>query len=386
MRDLFISRIQISKIRHLKNVGIALSETERKHLILTGKNGSGKTSVLEAIKDAVLLEQINSIPMDTQQGRYFNYGERDLKTIKSFASGIKLIYSVANPDLGATVFAYLPTNRKQLIVPKSIESMDVQGKTIITRNASAEFLKYILSLDYQLYGAKMDGNTKLKDSLEKWFDNFRDALRNIYGCPELKLNRDTKRLVFNIQLPEREPFGLHEMSDGYTAFLDVYMELLMRLEIADAVIEYEKPAIVLIDEMEAHLHVELQKRALPFLTKMFPKIQFIVATHSPFVITSLDNAVVFDLEKNEVLEYPSLYSYESVVKSFLDTNSYSQALIQYFQRYKELCFKERTTEENDEFLRAKAELELMSPASKELHLAFKDLETKRKAKKSDKIE
>ena len=48
--ELFIQKITINEVRHLKDVEIPISETERKHLILTGKNGSGKTSVLIAIQ------------------------------------------------------------------------------------------------------------------------------------------------------------------------------------------------------------------------------------------------------------------------------------------------------------------------------------------------
>jgi recombinational DNA repair ATPase RecF len=44
MESLFIHKIHIGKVRHLTNVDIELSDTERKHLIITGKNGSGKTS------------------------------------------------------------------------------------------------------------------------------------------------------------------------------------------------------------------------------------------------------------------------------------------------------------------------------------------------------
>jgi recombinational DNA repair ATPase RecF len=51
MEDIFIKSIHINKVRHLENVEIPISETERKHLILTGKNGSGKTSVLLEIKN-----------------------------------------------------------------------------------------------------------------------------------------------------------------------------------------------------------------------------------------------------------------------------------------------------------------------------------------------
>jgi ABC-type glutathione transport system ATPase component len=185
-----------------------------------------------------------------------------------------------------------------------------------------------------------------------------------------------------IEMPGREPFGLHEMADGYAAFLDIYIELILRFESVDAVVEFGRPAVVLIDEIETHLHVELQKRVLPFLAKMFPNVQFIVSTHSPFVITSLSNAVVFDLEKRVVLDNPSYYSYEAVVESFLDSNMYSEVLRSSFERYKELCFKDRTQEENEEFLKTKTELELMSPVSKELFIAFRELEQKRKAAKN----
>jgi AAA15 family ATPase/GTPase len=217
-----------------------------------------------------------------------------------------------------------------------------------------------------------------KNPIIEWFENFTNALREIYDCPELILKHEAKELTFKIIIPGRLPFGLNEMSDGYSAFLNVFIELLLRSNVGENTV----PSVVLIDEIEEHLHVELQKRALPFLTKMFPHTQFIVATHSPFVITSLENAVVFDLEKKEALDNPSLYSYESVVESFLDTSAYSQRLSQHFARYKELCFKDdRSPEENEEFLRAKVELELMSPASKELYLAFNALEEKRKAAK-----
>ena len=47
----FITSIHINEVRHLKNIEIKLSPEKRQHLILTGKNGSGKTSVLQAMKD-----------------------------------------------------------------------------------------------------------------------------------------------------------------------------------------------------------------------------------------------------------------------------------------------------------------------------------------------
>ena len=374
MQDFFITKINVGKVRHLQNFDIELSDKERKHLVLTGKNGSGKTSLLEAMRDSILLQQ--------------NMGAEDFDNIQKLhlgrigridEPGIEISYSQSNINLFEMIFAYISAGRSQLAVPKSIEPVDIEGKTVVTRNASKEFLKYILSLDYRLYGAKSDNNKRIEAILEEWFDNFQKALRDIYDCTELKMQRDAKNLTFKIVVPGHEPFGLNEMSDGYAAFIDIYMELLMRLECVDAIVEYEKPAIFMIDEIETHLHVELQKRILPFLTKMFPNVQFIVATHSPFVITSLENAVVYDLEKKEQLENPSFYSYQAIVESFFDTDMYSEELKNYFKRYKELCFKERTPEENKEFLKTRTELEIMSRPSTELYIAFQDLERKRKA-------
>ncbi len=240
-------------------------------------------------------------------------------------------------------------------------------------------MKYILNLYVQYLSAKDSvGPSEETKKYEDWFDRFTQALRDIYDCKDLELKPDMKNLEFRIVMQGREPFGLHEMSDGYKAFIEILMELLLRFESEDGVVDYGRSAIVFIDEIETHLHVELQKRALPFLTQMFPSVQFIVATHSPFVMTSLSTAVVYDLEKHERLDNPSHYSYESVVESFLDANMYSHEMKQLFDRYKELCFKERTAEETEEFLRAKTKLERVPPASKELYLAFHNLEKKRK--------
>ncbi len=43
--------------------------------------------------------------------------------------------------------------------------------------------------------------------------------------------------------------------------------------------------------------MELQRKILDLLTSIFPNIQFIMSTHSPFIINSVDNAVIYDLEK-----------------------------------------------------------------------------------------
>ena len=378
MDSFFITKIHIEKVRHLENVDIVLSETSRKHLILTGKNGSGKTSLINALREDVLYEQSKMCDIEWVEPGGIKVYQRPVFT----RLGILIHYSQKLEDFKNFVFAYISARRNGFELPKSIESMKMSGNTAITRNASRDFLKYILNLDYQLYGAKTDNNSELESKLNKWFDDFLSALRTIYNCQELKLRRDTKNLTFKIEMPGREPFALHEMSDGFAAFLEIVMELLMRFESDGAVVDYEKSAIVMIDEIEAHLHVELQKRILPFLTKMFPNIQFIVSTHSPFVITSSADAVVYDLENKEQLENPHIYSYEAVLEGYIDVGQYSENMKNIFTRYRELYDKNRTNDEAVEFKQLISALYMVPPASKELYLAFHTMEDKRKNDKN----
>ena len=81
---------------------------------------------------------------------------------------------------------------------------------------------------------------------------------------------------------------------GYAAVFDIIGDLIMRMESKH---RYDLEGLVLIDEIETHLHVDLQKKIVPILTQLFPNIQFVLTTHSPFVLNSTANAVVYDLEK-----------------------------------------------------------------------------------------
>ena len=87
MEQIFIKNIKINKVRHLKNLDIPVCENKCKHIILTGQNGSGKTSILDAI--AVFLnsivmgkhpEDIFAMINDTQ--KYMEYIEMTINTSK----------------------------------------------------------------------------------------------------------------------------------------------------------------------------------------------------------------------------------------------------------------------------------------------------------------
>jgi hypothetical protein len=60
----------------------------------------------------------------------------------------------------------------------------------------------------------------------------------------------------------------------------------------------ETPGVVLIDEIDMHLHPNWQKRIVGDLKRIFPKVQFIATTHSPFVVQSLEADELINLERS----------------------------------------------------------------------------------------
>jgi len=139
------------------------------------------------------------------------------------------------------------------------------------------------------------------------------------------------------------------LSDGYSTILNIISELIMRME-NNASKSYDIQGIVLIDEIETHLHIDLQKKILPFLTSFFPKVQFIVTTHSPFVLNSVDNAVIYDLEKKLLVEDLSGYSVNAIIESYFDSDDYSEIVKEKVIAYERLLTKAQLSEEEKEVL------------------------------------
>lgn len=363
MPDVFITKIIINKLRHLSDLTILLSENERRHLIITGKNGSGKTSLLDTLRKHIKNLQTPEKTIDQEEiSLYFN------KLDRSSLQHILVLHISSRREL-------------EVYPPQSIEIVNVKDRFAIEDDASSDFVQYMIYLNYQKMVAEVENNKIEMERIKRWFDRFLDVLREIYGCPGLEIKHLPKELDFKIIMPNREPFGLNEMADGYSALLKIVIELMMRME-NRADIAYDAPGIVLIDEVEAHLHIELQKRALPFLTGMFPNIQFIVSTHSPFVISSIENVVIYDLENQQCLEDLSAYSYEGIVEYYFNTDMYSDKIKSRFERYKLLAAKDnRTSEEDEELVEIIVYLKQIPPAAaSEMIYSFRELERQRENK------
>ena len=127
--------------------------------------------------------------------------------------------------------------------------------------------------------------------------------------------------------------------------------------------DYQKEGIVLIDEIETHLHLGLQKIIMPLLTKVFPNIQFIITTHSPFVLNSMENAVAYDLEDRRPIDDLTNYSYESLAEGYFGVSTESGTIEMRLKRLQTLMDqKERTNSDKNEIRQLMFELDKVSEA------------------------
>ena len=118
------------------------------------------------------------------------------------------------------------------------------------------------------------------------------------------------------------------LSSGFAAVLDIVLDIIVRMEKAtNSSFDFNVPGIVLIDEIETHLHLEMQKTILELLTTIFPNVQFIISTHSPFILNSLENVVIYDLENNVMVENGlANVPYGGIVEGYFKANIMSNKL------------------------------------------------------------
>ena len=127
------------------------------------------------------------------------------------------------------------------------------------------------------------------------------------------------------------------LSSGESALLCCFAELLRQAdEIRPNSYLTAIQGIVLVDEVDKHLHIKLQKEVLPKLFKLFPNIQFIVSSHSPFLNMGLaDDAIertqIIDLDNNGLICEPTNNDlYKEVYEMMINENQ------RFAEKYKDL--------------------------------------------------
>ena len=412
MKEYFISEIDIEKLYHLSDIKIKLDSNKRQHLLLTGKNGSGKTSLLleiekflRAINDEKLSQVFDQYPtwineakkkvLSASSDSEKYAADKDLKQclgfLKKYSDGVQInLNQYEGLEMmyhnGKFITAYFPSERKaQFMRPNGVENITLENTYGIDESAGDILLKYMVHLKTQQAYARNEGDQTTANQIQKWFDRFDSALQILLDEESIHIEYDYKKYNFKIRQNGREPFSFNELSDGYSSVIYIVSDLILRMDknwlLEDKISEYDYQGIVLIDELETHLHIELQKKIFPFLTKFFPRIQFIVTTHSPYILNSISNAKAYDLERQVELDNLSGFSSDDLAEGYFEADAYSDELKNSLNRYEELCLRNDLTED-ERAERAEIRIKFknisteLSGAAKE---RFEDIERRRKA-------
>ncbi|WP_036816021.1 AAA family ATPase [Photobacterium sanctipauli] len=125
----------------------------------------------------------------------------------------------------------------------------------------------------------------------------------IPNCENFYFDLELQELM--VEFSDGTLYSFDNLSDGYRNMLAIVADIAHRAARLNPQLGNQAatltPGIVLIDEIDLHLHPKWQREIVNSLRSAFPKVQFIVSTHSPFIIQSLQRGEVIDLNSGENL-------------------------------------------------------------------------------------
>lgn len=333
------TRLSIKDWRQFSNIDIVFHE----HLtVLTGANGAGKTTVLNLLsKSTGWNPQFVSSYEKDEKGvsKYFNslksLGQKlfikltstnDNQAIKNklgeleFSDGV--ICDLVLPDnitngtygieikggkteKGVYVNSHRPNFPYKAVksVPTSVATRqqiyskyNEFNKTFVFdtyRNANEVSATSLIKETLASLAIFGYGNQSVipNETARKLFEGYVNILRIVLP-PKLGFENISVNIPEVMLCTKTGNFPIDAVSGGISSIIDITWQLYMFAGTSESF-------VALIDEPENHLHPELQKSFLGNLIKAFPNVQFIVATHNPFMISAVKESNVYVLDYNE---------------------------------------------------------------------------------------
>lgn len=344
-----------------------------RHFIITGRNGSGKTwflrdlfencqihpELLSKINDMkarlpLLAEKLKNVKKNIPVYKNVKDAENDVwLDIKWTENQIKILSmpivegvqthltfydeEFLNGNVsGAKVFGFSAdrlTKIQKTSVPFSSEVKEWAGISIEAAKRKFEndvsgdnIEQHLVNLFVRRSLALTeDNNVTLAKTITAWIERLTSQLRVLMEDDTVKIIFNSSNVTVSLSRGHNEKISFQNISSGFSAVFSILFSIILRAEHLKTGPE-DLVAIVFIDEIDVHLHVSLQRKILPFFVDLFPKVQFVVTTHSPFVLTSISNAIIYDLDSKDQISDLSLYSAEAVMEGILKVDSSSLVL------------------------------------------------------------
>ena len=339
--------------------------------IFTGQNGSGKTTLLMGLassfdwlarggwKDVTPRELSNDFQrrfrFDNKQspsfttefdnvygGKVYIYGDSYSKlaqtseiTFLPYNEWANTNFRLNSMDSTGLTFAVFAFSGYRHIEGKRVEALK-ETEDFNPLFQSLEFIKDY-NQEHQLTINQLIANNISKSAIEKGrneaksvkFANVINSIQQVISeitswKVEFDLETEPTKLITKVNGDELD---FDVLPDGLRSLISWIADLLGKVDLLkwqDDLPIFEKNLILLLDEIEVHLHPAWQRKVLPVVQKLFKNSQIFVSTHSPFVVNSIDDAWVYKLKLEN-----GKAKVESVERSE-DGNSYSYVLEETF--------------------------------------------------------
>jgi len=324
--NISVKNLNIKNIKCFANTNIEFNEQSN---ILIGINGRGKTSVLQLLslalcnihKPDTTNEWLNIIRNGKEKGSFeisILIGQK-IERFDFVINEFDEIECVKNKDK----FLKL---KKYMILAYGV-SRDL-GSIGTNKNTKYEDIASLFGNNSFFNSIKQSKNYSF---VKSYFEKIKIIINNIFADADINFilsTFDEENFYFKTPTSPINHIKLESMSSGFKSVFIWIFDMICRawnygIDINDT---SNYKGIIMIDEIDKHLHTSWQRKILPTLQKTFPNVQFIFTTHSPFVIQSLDNSNVnvLKISNNEVIVEKlkfdgKLYGYdlEKIVELFM---------------------------------------------------------------------
>ena len=166
------------------------------------------------------------------------------------------------------------------------------------------------------FSYKLNELTAVRKAIESMLPKFKN--------PRVEINPLRFLIDWELKDGTIKTFKIEQLSDGYRTVLAMIMDISSRMSEANPQLGNKSQAIIMIDELDLHLHPSFQQTILSDLSRTFPNAQFIVTTHSPQILSTVKKEYIFILENASMKQpFQNPYGKRSIValEDLMDSSS-----------------------------------------------------------------